>query len=86
MKDFSSFHACDQSGVWRFREAILDIPEDNIQTHKEGRTSLFKSKVLACLISCSHQNMMLKHEGQNPSGSFKDRGMTVAVSQAKSLI
>lgn len=79
----SSFEAHDQSGVWRFREAILDISLKDIKTHKEGRTSLYTSRRLSRF--CSHENLKIKHEGQNPSGSFKDRGMTVAVSQAAKL-
>ena len=79
----SSFKPYDQSGVWRFREAILDIPVDEIKTHKEGRTSLYESKKINAF--CTHDNLLIKHEGQNPSGSFKDRGMTVAVSQAVRL-
>jgi threonine synthase len=59
----------DQSGVWRFREAVLNV--DKVITHPEGATRLYERK-----------GMLFKHEGENPTGSFKDRGMTVAVTQA----
>jgi threonine synthase len=66
--------ATDQSGVWRFREAVLDIEERDIVTHPEGATRLYE-----------REGLFFKHEGENPTGSFKDRGMTVAVTQAKRL-
>jgi threonine synthase len=59
----------DRSGVWRFREAVLNL--DKVVTHPEGGTRLYKRK-----------GLLFKHEGENPTGSFKDRGMTVAVTQA----
>src|SRR5437773_1549711 len=61
----------DQSGVWRFREAVLDIDESQIVTHPEGATRLYE-----------RDGVFFKHEGENPTGSFKDRGMTVAMTQA----
>lgn len=67
----SSRAAVDRSGVWRFREAILDVPEDLIVTHPEGGTTLY-----------DRLGVLFKHEGENPTGSFKDRGMTVAITQA----
>ncbi|HVR41212.1 MAG TPA: threonine synthase [Thermoanaerobaculia bacterium] len=59
----------DQSGVWRFREGVLNI--DRVVTHPEGATRLYE-----------RNGIFFKHEGENPTGSFKDRGMTVAVTQA----
>jgi threonine synthase len=70
----SSRATVDQSGVWRFREAILSIDTANIVTHPEGATRLYE-----------RDGIFFKHEGENPTGSFKDRGMTVAVTQAKRL-
>jgi threonine synthase len=64
----------DQSGVWRFREAVLSAGEGEIVTHPEGATRLYE-----------RAGVWFKHEGENPTGSFKDRGMTVAVTQAKRL-
>lgn len=59
----------DRSGVWRFREAVLNV--DRVITHPEGATRLYR-----------RNGLLFKHEGENPTGSFKDRGMTVAVTQA----
>jgi threonine synthase len=64
----------DQSGVWRFREAVLNVGEGEIVTHPEGSTRLYE-----------RGGIFFKHEGENPTGSFKDRGMTVAMTQAKRL-
>ena len=61
----------DRSGVWRFREAVMDVPDDQIVTHPEGSTRLYE-----------RDGILFKHEGENPTGSFKDRGMTVAMTQA----
>lgn len=65
----SSRAPIDRSGVWRFREAVLHT--DSVVTHPEGGTRLYE-----------RQGLLFKHEGENPTGSFKDRGMTVAVTQA----
>lgn len=73
----------DVSGVWRFREAVLDIPEQDIVSHPEGHTPLYYRQSLADYAGVDA--IQFKHEGENPTGSFKDRGMTVAVSQAKHL-
>jgi threonine synthase len=59
----------DRSGVWRFREWVMNV--DRAVTHPEGATRLYE-----------RNGMLFKHEGENPTGSFKDRGMTVAVTQA----
>ena len=61
----------DSSGVWRFREAVLDVAGEKIVTHPEGATRLYE-----------RDGIFFKHEGENPTGSFKDRGMTVAMTQA----
>ena len=64
----------DQSGVWRFREAVLDVDPATLVTHPEGGTRLYE-----------RDGLLFKHEGENPTGSFKDRGMTVAITQAVRL-
>ena len=69
------------SGVWRYKELILDIDEKYIVSRQEGNTRLYpagKAGEYAGL-----KNFFLKHEGENPTGSFKDRGMTCGVSAAK---
>ena len=67
------------SGVWRYRELVLDLPTDDIVTFPEGRTNLYALDPAPLGLSA----LWAKHEGENPTGSFKDRGMTVAVSWAK---
>ncbi|NRA46424.1 MAG: threonine synthase [Oligoflexales bacterium] len=78
-----SRNAADRSGVWRFREAVNNLDEGNIVTLPEGLTNLYSRSNLSKWVDCDQ--LAFKHEGENPSGSFKDRGMTVAVSQAKRL-
>ncbi|MFP5247080.1 MAG: pyridoxal-phosphate dependent enzyme, partial [Thermoanaerobaculia bacterium] len=65
----TSRSAVDRSGVWRFREWVLNV--ERPVTHPEGGTRLYE-----------RNGIFYKHEGENPTGSFKDRGMTVAVTQA----
>ncbi|MFI5182972.1 MAG: threonine synthase [Vicinamibacteria bacterium] len=67
------------SGVWRFREILVPdrIP---FVSHPEGDTSLYRRDGLARFTGVG--DLALKHEGENPTGSFKDRGMTVAVTRA----
>ena len=73
----------DRSGVWRFRELILPLPEEHIVTNGEGNTTLYNTSQVAEYTGLD--SLYLKHEGENPTASFKDRGMTVGVSQASSL-
>src|SRR5258708_16224958 len=72
------------SGVWRYHEAVLPTaatPE--ILSSFEGNTPLVASAPVAEWVGAS--GLLLKHEGQNPTGSFKDRGMTVGVTQARRI-
>jgi threonine synthase len=70
----------DQSGVWRFRE-ILPFEENSpVVSLKEGNTPLYGAPKSATY--CRLDALQLKHQGANPTGSFKDTGMTVAVTQA----
>ena len=72
------------SGVWRFRELVLPgISDSDLVTQWEGNTPLLSRERVAKWANVPQ--LMLKHEGHNPTGSFKDRGMTVAVSQAKRI-
>ena len=68
------------SGVWRYKEIISDINNRFIISKPEGNTNLYKGLEYAGI-----KNFFLKHEGENPTGSFKDRGMTCGVSIAKML-
>jgi len=69
----------DLSGVWRYRELVLDLSASDIVTFPEGRTNLYALDPTSLDLSA----LWAKHEGENPTGSFKDRGMTVAVSWAR---
>ncbi len=68
----------DRSGVWRFRELLGDYTPDEIVTKPEGRGNLYDDPRLTAYAGVSQ--LWLKHEGENPTGSFKDRGMTAAIS------
>jgi threonine synthase len=70
------------SGVWRFREIVLPAA-DTVVSHPEGNTPLLHRVVLDQWAGVDH--LLLKHEGHNPTGSFKDRGMTVGVTQARRI-
>jgi threonine synthase len=67
------------SGVWRFRE-LLGLGRGDLVTHPEGNTRLYRRDAVSRFAGVA--DLALKHEGENPSGSFKDRGMTVAVTHA----
>lgn len=72
------------SGVWRFLEAVLPSATDAadaVVTYPEGNTPLLARAAVAAWAGLPA--LLLKHEGHNPTGSFKDRGMTVAVTQAR---
>ena len=85
----------DHSGVWRYRELILPAPERYVVSRPEGNTSLYPVGIENCVASRSGHRQIgvfaglerfyLKHEGENPTGSFKDRGMTVGVTMAHLL-
>src|SRR6266436_6495840 len=85
----------DSSGVWRYRELILPIPEQYIVSRPEGNTGLYPVGRENCgNHRAGHRqigryagldHLFLKHEGENPTGSFKDRGMTVGVTMANLL-
>jgi threonine synthase len=67
------------SGVWRFREMVMPSVE-LIVSHPEGNTPLLHRTAVDEYTGVDQ--LMMKHEGHNPTGSFKDRGMTVGVTQA----
>ncbi len=73
----------DRSGVWRFREWVLPLPSEHIVTKPEGNTNLYSSRRVASYVGLDE--VWMKHEGENPTGSFKDRGMTAGVSAARWL-
>ena len=70
----------DYSGVWRFRE-LLNFCDDKYKvTIGEGQTILQQNDALANQLGMKNANLYLQYEGMNPSGSFKDNGMTAAFS------
>lgn len=72
------------SGVWRFRDLVLPgVRDDAIVSHPEGNTPLLTRTALSAWSGVA--GLVVKHEGHNPTGSFKDRGMTVGVTQARRL-
>jgi threonine synthase len=71
----------DASGVWRFREIVLPSAGADVVTQGEGNTPLLEQRAVAEYAGVAE--LFLKHEGHNPTGSFKDRGMTVGVTQAR---
>ena len=80
-------HPPYNSGVWRFKELIHPTVEDRLLVTKayrgvsEGNTPLYKDPRIAEYAGV--KNLILKHEGENPSGSFKDYGMAVGVTEAR---
>jgi threonine synthase len=76
-------NALERSGVWRFRDIVLDAADDAIVSHPEGNTPLLSRAAAARYAGVN--GLLLKHEGHNPTGSFKDRGMTVALTQARRI-
>ncbi len=73
-----------QSGVWRFRELVLpDLPEAEIVSKPEGATRLYPGRAVGEELGLPR--LFVKHEGENPTLSFKDRGMTAGVSWARHL-
>ena len=79
--------AAGSDGPWRgvvreFREILPEIPDEAVVTLLEGGTPLVPAPGLASRLGTGIR-LFIKIEGQNPTGSFKDRGMTVAVSRAK---
>jgi threonine synthase len=77
----SSLDPVDQSGVWRFREVLPEISSHKIITIREGNTPVYE--LPHCAKSAGMRQLFAKHQGMNPTGSFKDTGMTVAASFAR---
>ncbi|UCF36663.1 MAG: threonine synthase [Acidobacteriota bacterium] len=80
-----SNHPLDLSGVWRFRE-VLPFSEEDLRlavTMGEGRNTLVDAPKSAAYAGV--KRLRVKHLGWNPTGSFKDYGMTAAITQARKL-
>jgi threonine synthase len=73
----------DFSGVWRFRELLPFAPSEAVVTIGEGQTILQRSESVGRYVGMRPGNLFLQYEGLNPSGSFKDNGMTAAATHAR---
>jgi len=71
----------DLSGVWRFRELLPPIEAEQVITLREGNTPLFE--LPRCARITGVPQLFAKHQGMNPTASFKDAGMTVAATFAR---
>jgi threonine synthase len=71
----------DQSGVWRFRDLLPILADEaHIVSLREGNTPLYALPRAARATGV--ERLYAKHQGMNPTGSFKDAGMTTALSVA----
>lgn len=77
--------AIDFSGVWRFRELLPFAEEGELVTIGEGQTVLQTPDARALDLPLAVGRLHFQYEGQNPSGSFKDNGMTAAFTMARKL-
>ena len=71
------------SGVWRFRELLPFAPREQIVTIGEGQTLLQTADKVGAFVGMNPGCLKLQYEGMNPSGSFKDNGMTAAFTHAR---
>src|SRR5947209_4737637 len=71
------------SGVWRFRELLPFAGPNQVLTIGEGQTILQRADAVASYAGMQPGRLFLQYEGMNPSGSFKDNGMTAAFTHAR---
>ena len=71
------------SGVWRFHELLHFAASKHIVTLGEGQTLLQQADLVAPYVDLNPGQLYLQYEGLNPSGSFKDNGMTAAFTHAR---
>ncbi|MBS3760183.1 threonine synthase [Halodesulfurarchaeum sp.] len=79
-EDYHDLDAFSGSGVWRYDAAM---PVDDGVTIQEGNTPLYEAPTIEAETGVA--DLRIKHEGMNPTGSFKDRGMTVGVRVAERI-
>ncbi len=73
----------EEKSIWNYAYALPEIHKENIVSFREGGTPLVKSREIARIL---HMNQLyLKDETKNPTGSFKDRAISVCVSAAKEM-
>jgi threonine synthase len=73
------------SGVWRFHELLPFAPLEQCVTVGEGQTLLHASEGVARYAGVRPGRLFLQYEGMNPSGSFKDNGMSAAFTHARTV-
>jgi threonine synthase len=74
----------DGSGVWRFRELLPFVNDlSKVVTLGEGNTPIYEARWSPEYAELDE--LRFKHQGMNPTGSFKDHGMTTGVTQAVAL-
>lgn len=74
----------DRSGVWRFRELLPFVSDQSrVVTLSEGNTPIYRAPRSAAYAGLDE--LRFKHQGMNPTGSFKDNGMTTGVTRALAL-
>jgi threonine synthase len=71
------------SGVWRFRDLLPFAAPEHVMTIGEGQTILQRADGVAGYVGLGPGRLFLQYEGLNPSGSFKDNGMTAAFTHAQ---
>jgi threonine synthase len=71
------------SGVWRFRELLPFSRPEDVVTIGEGQTILQRADSVGRFVGMKPGRLFLQYEGLNPSGSFKDNGMTAAFTHAR---
>lgn len=73
------------SGVWRFHELLPFAAPEQVVTVGEGQTLLHASQGVARYVGLREGRLYLQYEGMNPSGSFKDNGMSAAFTHARAI-
>lgn len=73
------------SGLWRFHELLPFASQDSIVTAGEGQTLLQRADAVASFVGMKPGGLYLQYEGMNPSGSFKDNGMSAAFTHARNV-
>ncbi|MFM7035166.1 MAG: pyridoxal-phosphate dependent enzyme, partial [Planctomycetia bacterium] len=73
------------SGVWRFHEMLPFAPRESVVTIGEVQTMCPPSDGVARYVGVQPRRLFLEYEGLNPSGSFKDNGMSAAFTHARMI-
>jgi len=81
--DRRTFFSGEGPGIWRFKQTLPFAPDVEPVSLEEGGTPLVRTNRFATRVGL--HKLYAKNDGQNPTGSFKDRGMSAAVTRAKTL-